>query len=489
MVTLVGAIIGQVGFGFAADRWGRAKFYGYELAILLVSTIGVSMCSYGVLPATKSEFRSSMSVHGWFYFWRTISGIGVGAEYPLTAVLTAEYVYVHSIPLSLCLFFVNLYFRWASYSSRARMLAAVFLMQPIGQLCAAAAGWIAVEIVNKKFDLQNRLTADPPLGAQDTRTIVDSIWRGVVGFGALPALIAICFRVILPDPGRWTIEVQEDLDRGVRDTNRWSEKWRSRKRSPAQRERRTDIELESAPRRSGRSRTREDEDDTSNGSNPESLKTYLKDSGNWPLLFGTCSCWFLLDLAFYGLGINSSQTLALIWASVKADETVGMTPPPAWNPDPTRPNDTIYEVLVQNSKKSIYTASVGSLFGSILLLVIINRVSRKQFLAYSFLVLAAFLFATGITLLKVFGTSGSTVTLVLYGLCQLLFNLGNSFHNRGFVGSKLTVVCRTEHAHIHHTCGNISNTVSLLPAWPLRSKWKIGLCSHPNHPPKDSGHR
>jgi PHS family inorganic phosphate transporter-like MFS transporter len=93
MVTLVGSMLGQIMFGFAADRWGRAKFYGYELAIILVSTVGVSMCSYGVLPASEPEFRSSMSVHGWFYFWRLIAGIGVGAEYPLTAVLTSEYVF------------------------------------------------------------------------------------------------------------------------------------------------------------------------------------------------------------------------------------------------------------------------------------------------------------------------------------------------------------------------------------------------------------
>jgi PHS family inorganic phosphate transporter-like MFS transporter len=93
MVTLIGSMLGQIIFGFAADKWGRARFYGYELAIILVSTIGVSMCSYGVLPATESEFRSSMSVHGWFYFWRLVAGIGVGAEYPLTAVLAAEYVF------------------------------------------------------------------------------------------------------------------------------------------------------------------------------------------------------------------------------------------------------------------------------------------------------------------------------------------------------------------------------------------------------------
>jgi PHS family inorganic phosphate transporter-like MFS transporter len=304
------------------------------------------------------------------------------------------------------------------------MLVAVFLMQPIGQLCASAAGWIAAEIVNREYDLQNRLTANPPLGPQDARAIVDTIWRGVVGFGAIPALIAICFRVILPDPGRWTIEVQEDLDRGVHDTQLWPEKWRRKKQTQGKQEPRNDTDLESSQRHETEHSSPEAENDISHSPSRETLREYLIDSGNWPLLFGTCSCWFLLDLAFYGLGINSSQTLALIWADVKANETVGVALPP-WNPDPTRPNDTIYEVLVQNSRKSIFTASVGSLAGSIFLLLIINRVSRKKLLAYSFLVLAVFLLATGITLLKVFGTPASTVTLVLYGICQLLFNLGN----------------------------------------------------------------
>jgi PHS family inorganic phosphate transporter-like MFS transporter len=303
------------------------------------------------------------------------------------------------------------------------MLAAVFFMQPVGQLCASAAGWIAAEIVNQKYDLQNRLTAEPPLGPQDARAIVDTIWRGVVGFGAIPAVIAICFRVILPDPGRWTIEVQEDLDRGVHDTNLWPERWRRKKQKPGMEEGRTDIELGSSRRHEAGEHAREAQTDVNPVPSHETLGGYLKDSGNWPLLFGTCSCWFLLDLAFYGLGINSSQTLALIWANVKVDEQNGVAPPP-WNPDPTRPNDTIYDVLVQNSRKSILTVSIGSLTGSILLLLIINIVPRKKFLAFSFLVLAAFILATGITLLKVFGTPASTVTLVLYGLCQLLFDLG-----------------------------------------------------------------
>lgn len=87
IITLLGSIIGQIFFGVLADHLGRARFYGYELVIILVSTVGVSSTAYGIQSA---KFGPSMSVEGWFYFWRLMMGIGIGAEYPLTAVLTAE---------------------------------------------------------------------------------------------------------------------------------------------------------------------------------------------------------------------------------------------------------------------------------------------------------------------------------------------------------------------------------------------------------------
>jgi PHS family inorganic phosphate transporter-like MFS transporter len=80
IVTLVGSIIGQIAFGIAADKWGRAKFYGYELAIILVSALGLSMCSSGIQPSTTTDFSASMSFQSWFYFWRFVMGIGIGVS-------------------------------------------------------------------------------------------------------------------------------------------------------------------------------------------------------------------------------------------------------------------------------------------------------------------------------------------------------------------------------------------------------------------------
>lgn len=70
VVTLGGSLIGQVGFGFAADIWGRRKMYGLELIITIGSTLGVVMSSNGT--------EGSMSVIVWLLVWRFVMGIGIG---------------------------------------------------------------------------------------------------------------------------------------------------------------------------------------------------------------------------------------------------------------------------------------------------------------------------------------------------------------------------------------------------------------------------
>lgn len=84
IATLAGTLLGQVSFGYLADRYGRKKMYGVELTLLITSTLGVVMSSTGV--------NDSMDVFSWLIWWRIVVGIGVGADYPLSAVITSEYV-------------------------------------------------------------------------------------------------------------------------------------------------------------------------------------------------------------------------------------------------------------------------------------------------------------------------------------------------------------------------------------------------------------
>jgi len=82
IATLAGTMIGQIVFGFLADKYGRKKMYGVELVMLITATLGVVMSSEGA--------EGSMSVFAWLIWWRIIVGIGVGADYPLSAVITSE---------------------------------------------------------------------------------------------------------------------------------------------------------------------------------------------------------------------------------------------------------------------------------------------------------------------------------------------------------------------------------------------------------------
>lgn len=47
LFTLLGSVVGQLLFGYLADRYGRTRLYGIELVLVIVSTIGVATSSLG----------------------------------------------------------------------------------------------------------------------------------------------------------------------------------------------------------------------------------------------------------------------------------------------------------------------------------------------------------------------------------------------------------------------------------------------------------
>lgn len=69
-------------FGFLADKFGRRRLYGLELVLVIFSTLGMAQASTGI--------NNSMNILPWIIFWRFLMGLGIGAEYPLSAVITAE---------------------------------------------------------------------------------------------------------------------------------------------------------------------------------------------------------------------------------------------------------------------------------------------------------------------------------------------------------------------------------------------------------------
>jgi len=149
-----GTVVGQLLFGYLADRVGRKRMYGIELMIIIVGTVGQTLAG------------NSQAISFWatIVLWRIIVGVGVGGDYPLSSVITSEF---------------------ASTKRRGAMMAAVFAMQGIGQVTASIVGMIAT------FAFRNAID-------QDKRNL-DYVWRIVVGVGAILGLLALYYRLTLPE--------------------------------------------------------------------------------------------------------------------------------------------------------------------------------------------------------------------------------------------------------------------------------------------------
>lgn len=120
--------------------------------------------------------------------------------------------------------------------------------------------------------------------------------------------------------------------------------------------------------------------------------------------------------------MDNPRTLAKIWSS-------GPTPIPkdgipSWAADARQAQGTIYNALYENAQRSMLTVSIASIVGSLLMIKLIDYISRKTILAWSFLWLAVLLAATGVCFIKAFQTNLHGLTIAFYILCQLSFNLG-----------------------------------------------------------------
>ncbi|PWY78506.1 MFS general substrate transporter [Aspergillus sclerotioniger CBS 115572] len=267
----------QLIFGIAADIWGRRKMYGLELIILIFSTLGMSMSSSG-----KSD---SMSMIGVLLFWRFFMGLGVGADYPLSAVICSE----------------------------GRMLAAVFFCQSIGEAAAALVALIAV--AGFRHSLPND-PYHPDCGDSCTRDL-DKIWRLIVGLGAVPAFIALWFRLTIIESPRYTVDVLQDSLQAVADVSQFYHQENLSQSSSSSVGQESHERVESmympshveegriiSPAPSQRPRTVD----------YDHFKRFLRRGHNLRILMAISLCWFCLDLPSYGLGLMNADVINVIWS-------------------------------------------------------------------------------------------------------------------------------------------------------------------------------
>ncbi|KAF2792263.1 inorganic phosphate transporter 1-4 /Pi cotransporter [Melanomma pulvis-pyrius CBS 109.77] len=403
--TLAGTMLGQIAFGFAADILGRRKMYGMELVIVIVGTMLMIMSSNGE--------KNSMGVGGWLITWRAIMGLGIGADYPLSAVITSEF---------------------APRKFRARMMSWVFFAQPIGQLLANVLSLAAVE------GFRSQITdTELSCGKDDLKCFraVDRLWRLVVGIGIVPAVIALVFRFTIPESPRYKLDVLRNVQTVFEDTKDYfgapeldaeGGEMDILPTSPV-------IHNNNASRRSSNSEITLDEvvdsdsedDQVPHASAPQptpqpvqlppgdpnfvpplaswqDAKKYFIEEGNWLYLLGTSLSWLFLDFAFYGLGFSSPEIVRHIWQD-------------------SNTRDGVFSSLRDNSLHTLVMVSIGATIGGAAMIKVIKYASPKVLQFWGFLVLFVLFIVTGSAWTKLLESSRSGL-IVLYVLSQIAFNLG-----------------------------------------------------------------
>ncbi|WLF77154.1 Inorganic phosphate transporter pho84 [Lodderomyces elongisporus] len=308
--TSVGTVIGQVGFGSIADKVGRKKIYGLELIVMIAATI--MQCTIGESPA--------ISFPAWFATLRIIMGIGIGGDYPLSSIISAEFSTT----------------KW-----RGAIMAAVFSNQGLGQVFAGIVAMICV--AGYKTDLENITSGAECHATRSCVRAADQMWRIIIGFGCVPGCIALYYRLTIAESPRYSLDVNEHGDVvKVADAEAALD--------PAV----TEI----APPKA-------------------SFKDFWRHFGQWKygkILLGTAGSWFMLDVAFYGMGLNSTTILQAIGYARK---------------------DTVYHKLYDSAAGNLILVCAGSLPGYWFSIAFIEFLGRKTIQLGGFVILTALLCGMG----------------------------------------------------------------------------------------------
>ncbi|OCH93054.1 phosphate transporter [Obba rivulosa] len=248
VATPAGTLIGQLLFGWLADVLGRKRIYGLELIIMILATFGQTICAGG----------QAVNIISLLIVWRLIMGIGVGGDYPLSSVISAEF---------------------SSTRIRGRLMAVVFSNYGWGQLGATIASTVVVSAY------KSSILHDEAALLRD----LDQIWRLIVGFGCIPAAVAIYFRFTIPETPRFTMDIESNVVQAAKDVDNYlsSDMHSVDPEAPVAR-----VHAPKASRRD--------------------FRAYFSQWKNLKVLIGTSWSWFVLDVAVYGLNLNSSILLEAI---------------------------------------------------------------------------------------------------------------------------------------------------------------------------------
>ncbi|KAF0700220.1 Aste57867_9229 [Aphanomyces stellatus] len=335
-----GNMCGQVSFAILGDILGRKKVYGIELMILIV---GALLCAFAVWPVNGEADNVLILLA----VWRFVLGIGIGGDYPVSAVITSEF---------------------ASSHRRGQFIAAVFAMQGFGIITGAVMAIIILA------SMQNKIV-------EDTKNI-GYCWRFLAGFGAIPALAAVYWRLRIPETPRFTVNVLGDQEAAVRNANQFLEGTAH------------DSQTTVAKPNTTKSFT-------------EAFRTHFSQWANLKILIGCAACWFFLDIGYYGTSLNTPVILDII----------------GYGAPKTKGNQKVYDDLWNRAVGTAIINLSGTVPGYWFTVFFIEKWGRKPIQYMGFVMLTILFLAMAIWLNEL-KTDHRSVFVVLYSFAQFFFNFG-----------------------------------------------------------------
>ncbi|KAG6871617.1 hypothetical protein C0995_002344 [Termitomyces sp. Mi166 len=346
VATPIGNLVGQLLFGWLADVVGRKRMYGIELMIIIIATFGQAVSGGG----------HAVSILGVLIVWRFLMGIGIGGDYPLSAVISSEF---------------------APTRIRGRMMVGVFLSQGWGNFAAALVALIIV------VAYRNSVLNDPSV---DDPVHVDDIWRILIGLGCIPGCIGLYFRLTIPETPRFTMDIERNVQQATDDIKNVLTTGGFHVDPDAP------IHRVNAPKASW-----------------ADFCAYFRQWKNGKILLGAAWSWFALDIAFYGLGLNSSIVL----------ETIGFGEPSSHG------TQLVYDNLKNICIGNLILSAGGLIPGYYFSFFLIDSWGRKPIQLMGFIILTILFIVLGFGYDKLIATSAAKKGFVV------LYCFANFFQNFG----------------------------------------------------------
>lgn len=260
-------------------------------------------------------------------------------------------------------------------------MAAVFSMQGLGQVTAAVVALVTtVAFKDSLIDTTSSFSSCD----EACRLAGDRMWRIIIGFGAFPAVFALYYRITIPETPRFTFDIARDVEKADADIKAYMKNQKEGEVDP--------ITQQKTKQRDGHKLA------TPKASWPDAI-SYFTQWKNFRVIFATAFSWLLLDLAFYGLGLNNTTILSVIGYAT---------------------GDTIYHTLFDNAVGNLVLVCAGAVPGYWLSVLTIDTIGRKpiQILGFGFLTIIFCIIGFA------YNSLSKGALLALYVLAQLFFNFG-----------------------------------------------------------------